>query len=76
MAATILSGLGQVWPWGALEILEFTMHTLRWDEVRATLQHHAESGSDFRTRDMARSALQAFEDEWPGGEIYRRYRSD
>jgi len=25
MAAAILSELGQVWPWGALEILEFTM---------------------------------------------------
>lgn len=63
--------IGQ-WP-GATEVLEFTMRDLRWHEVRLALEEHVQSGSDFRTRDMASSVLEVYEDEWSGGEIYLSY---
>ncbi len=50
------------------------MRELQWPEVRAALEAHVASDSDFRTRDMAASVLQAYEDDWPGGEICRTYR--
>lgn len=62
------------WPPGAPEILEFTMHELRWPEIRGALEDHRVHGADFRTRDLAAQVLQAFEDEWPEGDIYRTYR--
>lgn len=66
----------QIDPWpGAPEVLEFTMRDLRWAEVRDALESHVASESDFRTKEMARTVLEAFDERWPGGEIYRTYRS-
>lgn len=73
-AVTALSRLAEEWPPGSAEALEFTMHELRWPEVRAALEDHRSHGSDFRTRDLASQVLEAFEDDWPAGEIYERYR--
>ena len=73
-ASEALIGLIEPWP-GAPEVLEFAMRELRWLEVRDALEAHVGSDSDFRTRDMAASVLQVYEDDWPGGEIYRTYRS-
>ena len=72
-AAAALIGLIEPWP-GAPEVLEFTMRDLQWPEVRDALEAHLASDSDFRTRDMAANVLQVYEDDWPGGEIYRTYR--
>lgn len=72
-AADALIALIEPWP-GAPEVLEFTMRELQWPEVKAALETHVASESDFRTRDLAASVLQVFEDDWPGGEIYRTYR--
>ncbi|MUN05705.1 hypothetical protein [Agromyces luteolus] len=66
--------LASDWPPGAAEALEFTMHRLRWPEVRRTLEDHRQHGTDFRTRDLAAQVLEAFDDEWPAGDIYRTYR--
>jgi hypothetical protein len=73
-AVAELQRLADEWPWGAAEALEFTMHRLRWPEVRLVLVDHVAHGSDFRTRDLAAQVLEAFEDEWPNGEIYETYR--
>lgn len=53
-AAAELGQLATAWPWGAVEILEFTMHRLRWPEVRSAVENHLAHGADFRTRDLAR----------------------
>lgn len=73
-AVSELRHLSTEWPPGAVEALEFTMHELRWPEIREALEDHRRSGADFRTRDLAAQALQAFDDEWPEGDIYRTYR--
>ena len=73
-AVSGLERLTTEWPPGAVEILEFTMHELRWPEIREALEDHRVRGADFRTRDQAARALQAFEDDWPEGDIYRTYR--
>ena len=36
---------------GATETLEFCLRKLQWPELRAVLEEHARTGSDFRTRD-------------------------
>jgi len=72
-ASEALIGLIEPWP-GAPEVLEFTMRELQWPEVKAALERHVASESDFRTREMAASVLQVYEDDWPGGEIYWTYR--
>lgn len=61
---------------GVVEALEFTMRELRWEGARLALLRLSELGADFRVRDLARHALEVYEDDWPGGEIYSTYRSD
>lgn len=73
VASEALIGLIEPWP-GAPEVLEFTMRDLRWSEVKAALEAHVASDANFRTRDMAVAVLQVFEEDWPGGQIYRTYR--
>ncbi len=73
-AAEQLIRLTEEWPWGAVESLEFTMRRLRWPEVREALLAHHQRGLDFRTRDLAAQVLDAYEDDWPTGEIYETYR--
>ncbi len=59
---------------GAIEALEFTMRTLRWESVRAGLERIESSAENFRTRDAARHALRAYDEEWPEGRAYRTYK--
>jgi len=55
---------------GTIEILEFSMHHLRWPAVRMALSQLVQSASDLRVRRAAERVLEAFESDWPGGEIY------
>jgi hypothetical protein len=73
-AVSALTRLATEWPWGAVEVLEFSLRALQWPELRDVLEHHAATGLDFRTRDMAKHVLEVYADEWPTGEIYRVYR--
>ncbi len=73
-AVETLGGLVGAWP-GAHEVLEFCMRKLRWPEIKELLVAHVAADADFRTRDLAASVLEAYEEEWPGGEIYRAYRT-
>ncbi|GAA1479213.1 hypothetical protein GCM10009623_36590 [Nocardioides aestuarii] len=73
-AVDALLKLVRDWDWGAVELLEFSMRSLQWPEVREALAAHAAHGDDPRTRDLAQQVLQVFEPEWPDGEIYRTYR--
>jgi hypothetical protein len=73
-AVSELRRLCTEWPPGAVEALEFTMHELRWPEIQESLEDHRMGGADFRTRDLAAQVLQAFDDDWPEGDIYQTYR--
>lgn len=73
-AVAELVRLSVEWPPGAVEALEFTTHDFRWPEVREALENYLTSGADFRSRNLATHVLQAFDDDWPEGEIYRTYR--
>ena len=61
---------------GIVEILEYSMHRLRWPEVREAIQGIASTSVDWRVRRAAERVLEAYEDEWPGGEIYEAYREN
>lgn len=69
-----LTAPGQLFPWGAIETLEFTMHKLRWPEVREALLSVKRIDPDLHRRHLAGNILQAFDDDWPAAEIYRAYR--
>ncbi len=49
------------------------MRELRWPEVQRFLMEQATESTDFRKRDLATSALEVYEPDWPGGEVYRTY---
>jgi hypothetical protein len=62
---------------GIVDILEFCMRELRWEEIRDVMQAlSTDAASDWRIRSAAERVLEAYEDEWPGGEIYRTYRGE
>jgi hypothetical protein len=61
---------------GIVEALEFTMRDLRWEGVRAALLRLVDSDADFRVKDLARHALEVYEEDWRGGEIYATYRDE
>ena len=66
--------LTQDWPPGAVEILEYVLRDARWPELETLLQEVRNGAEDFRHRDLARQVLEVYDEDWPGGEIYRRYR--
>lgn len=55
---------------GAIEILEFSMQRLRWTGVQSALSQLAQSARDARVSRAAERVLEAFDDDWSGGEIY------
>lgn len=75
-AEAFMVDLVDEWPDGPVtEALEFTMRELRWEGVHAALLRLVASDTtDSRIRDQARRVLEAFEGEWPSGEIYAHYR--
>lgn len=59
--------------WGAVEAVEFVGGALSWEEIREGLEKLRDSESAHRVnRDLARSALQAFDPQWRGG-AYRTF---
>jgi hypothetical protein len=62
------------WPWGAEETLEFSMRQLHWPEMRSALENILGTAS-IRVQEQVSRVLEVYEDSWPGGDIYRTYRS-
>jgi hypothetical protein len=73
-AVSRLGDLTQEWPPGAVEILEYVLRDARWPELETLLRDVRSGAEDFRHRDLARWVLEVYAEDWPGGEIYRRYR--
>lgn len=75
-AVAALTRLAVGWPWGAVEALEFSLRSLRWDELRHVLEAQRKENPDFRCRALAGQVLEVYAEAWPGGDIYRTYRLD
>ncbi len=73
-AVSRLGDLAQEWPLGAVEILEYVLRDARWPELETLLREVRSGAEDFRHRDLARQVLEVYDEDWPAGEIYRRYR--
>lgn len=65
--------LGQA---GIVELLEYTMHKLRWVEIEHELNSINMEASDLSERRSARRVLGAFRDDWADGDIYAAYRTE
>jgi hypothetical protein len=61
---------------GVVELLEFTMHRLRWQEIQDALRAIDQPGADLRERQSASRVLDAYSDEWSNADIYDTYRVD
>jgi hypothetical protein len=57
---------------GAVEVLEYAMHRLRWRTVHVEVAKLARSARDPRVSSAAERVLEAFADGWETGEIYER----
>lgn len=57
---------------GAVDVLEFCMHDLRWPEVRGRVSALLQA-KDLRVSRAAERVLEAFDDDWPTGDIYATY---
>ncbi|MFJ9317329.1 hypothetical protein ACIRN4_24295 [Pimelobacter simplex] len=55
---------------GTIEILEFSMHRLRWPAMQSALSKLVQSANDPRVSRAAGRVLEAFDSDWAGGEIY------
>jgi hypothetical protein len=55
---------------GQREVVEYTMHLLRWPEVARCLETMRDSHPDVSTRRMASACLLAYEDNWDGRDLY------
>jgi hypothetical protein len=55
---------------GIVDILEYCMHRLRWPEMREAMQRLVSTAGDWRVSRAAERVLEAYDDEWPAGEIY------
>jgi hypothetical protein len=58
---------------GPIEVLEFCMRELRWEEVRETVMQEMKSNSDIRVLDALERVLAVFEDEWADSDLYAYY---
>ena len=59
---------------GVIDLLEFTMHRLRWEAVLNRLLDVAQDASDLTSMQFARRVISAYADDWATGEIYATYR--
>ena len=59
---------------GPLELVEYCMHYLRWQEVEACFRSRLENESSERVRFVLRRLLRAFAEDWPDADIYRRFQ--
>jgi hypothetical protein len=62
-------------PDGVVQILEFTMHTLRWEGVRRALENLQNTTTNWNEQRTAERILEAWEDDWGDAELYDYYRT-
>jgi hypothetical protein len=60
-------------PHGAIEVLQYTMHTLRWNSVEVYARGCLERERDVTRRRILESVVEAFSDNWSDRDLYERY---
>ncbi|MDH5228451.1 MAG: hypothetical protein OEZ58_09180 [Gammaproteobacteria bacterium] len=58
------------WP---IEILEFCMRELKWDEIKLSVLQEMSNSSDLRVRDALSRVLAVYEKEWEDSDLYKYY---
>ena len=61
----------------AHETVEFCMHVLRWDDVRATFEEQLDASKgadDWRAIPVLLGLLESFRDDWRGRDLWARFR--
>jgi len=71
----VLRALALVWPPSAIELLEYTMASLRWPEIEETLQQFLHVTTDLDRRRPAARVLLAYEDPWPNEHRYPAFNA-
>lgn len=66
----VLQALALVWPPAAIELLEFTMASLRWPEIEETLLEYLNVTTQLERRRPAERVLLAYEDHWANAHLY------
>jgi hypothetical protein len=62
-------------PDGVVQILEFTMHTLRWDGVQRALENLRDTTPSWNEKRSAERILEAWDDDWEDADLYDYYRT-
>jgi hypothetical protein len=60
-------------PEGSDDLVQFTMHELRWPEIWAYTEKCLSETEDVTRRTRYRDILAAFDDDWPARDLYLRY---
>jgi hypothetical protein len=58
---------------GPLELVEYCMHALRWDEVKQQMMERLEKEPSERVRSVLRRVLESFDSSWRDADMYRRF---
>lgn len=56
-----------------IDLVDYCMHALRWEEVRSAFRNRLAAEQDERARHVLRGLLQAFDDGWEPAALYRRF---
>ncbi len=59
---------------GPIDLVEFCMHYLRWEEVELSFLNRLETERSERARSALRRLLGSFDQNWPEADLYRRFR--
>lgn len=68
--AEVLKALALVWPPASIELLEFTMASLRWPEIEDALHEYLNVTTHLDRRRPAERVLLAYQDEWANAHLY------
>ena len=61
---------------GAVEILQYSMHILRWASIREAAKRAFRENEDLRRRRMYERILDAFEPDWEDRDMFIRFRNN
>ncbi|WP_199441409.1 hypothetical protein [Umezawaea beigongshangensis] len=59
---------------GMLEIVQYSVHVLRWPSVRSAVEFARYEVSDGRRQYVLMRVLEAFDDDWEEREVFERFR--
>jgi hypothetical protein len=58
---------------GPLDLVEYCIHALRWDEVNQHMTERLKTEPSERVRSVLRRVLESFDSDWRDADMYRRF---